>query len=155
MFTDPADSDYDIILLDVKNFHDMGIYHLDLKPENIMLAEIDGAVSSLRVIDFEFCTTDVHTTSTKGTMGYIPPEHFFPSKSPYSSEKRDVYALGCTLLFVIVPTFFWERMNFVNDMVKMKGSASLFDDLPLEGFLGLDRPSQLLYHARSQIEGFT
>ena len=87
------------ILTDMVKIHEKGIYHLDLKPENIMIAEKDGSVS-LRVIDFEACTSDLETNNSYGTMGYFPPEHFL-SKDKYSSEKRDVYALACTLLFVM------------------------------------------------------
>ncbi|XP_047047367.1 disease resistance protein RGA5-like [Lolium rigidum] len=75
------------------------IFHLDLKPGNILLDNNmipkigDYGLSSL------FSTTKTCTTTTPlGTMGYTPPE--FASKQEISS-KYDVFSLGVVIIHMI------------------------------------------------------
>ncbi|KAF6170335.1 hypothetical protein GIB67_043025 [Kingdonia uniflora] len=78
--------------------------HLDVKPENILLAENLEAVLS----DFGFSTltkedeNEVHTKTIRGTTGYIAPEWFLGN---LISDKCDIYSYGKVLLDL----FFGER----------------------------------------------
>ena len=77
--------------------HFKHIVHLDLKPANIILTQ-DGRV---QLIDFEYAmrmpyrTTMTHTTSTRGTLGFVSPDVYNHSKVGYAA---DIWSLGCILI---------------------------------------------------------
>jgi len=76
--------------------HDKGIYHCDLKPENIMIQKLGEDQEQVRLIDFGIAKvrdSQVATsTETKvaGTFQYMAPEQLMGQPSATS----DVYALG-------------------------------------------------------------
>ena len=84
------------ILLGVQALHNAGIYHLDLKLENIV---IDDACNP-KICDFGFATDkDGQLTDIKGTKVYLPPQKL--QKEKYSGIKADIFSLGC-ILFILV-----------------------------------------------------
>ncbi|MEO6418491.1 MAG: protein kinase [Polyangiaceae bacterium] len=74
------------------------IIHRDLKPENVMLTEIDGEPSGLKVMDFGIAKVleAVHATNTQsiGTLQYMSPEQI---DAHTIDARSDLYSLG--LLF--------------------------------------------------------
>ncbi len=76
--------------------HDKGIYHCDLKPENIMLQKLGEDEDQVRLIDFGVAKVRdsqvAASTETKvaGTFHYMAPEQLMGQPSATS----DVYALG-------------------------------------------------------------
>jgi serine/threonine protein kinase len=102
------------ILNGVSHLHSRGIYHLDLKPPNIMVLKTEVGQTLAKIIDFDTAyhkaayskRSEVYTHwdwSRCGTRGYIPPESFGkpkaykPSKSEHL-EKRDAYAIGVSFM---------------------------------------------------------
>ncbi|KAM0857197.1 hypothetical protein ACQ4PT_048628 [Festuca glaucescens] len=76
------------------------IYHLDLKPDNILLDENlvpkigDFGLSKL------FGESKTHQTSTtKGTIGFMPPEYINHAKV---TPKNDVFSLGVIIFYMLV-----------------------------------------------------
>lgn len=77
------------------------IYHLDLKPANVlldknMMAKI-GDLGLSRLV----ASTETHKTemiNVKGTLGYMPPEYL---DGGYISKKFDVFSLGVIILKII------------------------------------------------------
>jgi hypothetical protein len=70
--------------------HARGIYHLDIKPDNILLdSDRDQAV----LTDFGIACRAAETCGARGTLGYMAPE-LFDGKA---SAKADVFALAATL----------------------------------------------------------
>ena len=90
------------ILDALKSIHDHGIYHLDLKPANIMVDK----QGSVKLIDFgaskQFSSTDGLTTSTAYcyTPGYAPSEQI-RQKADQIGPWTDFYALGATLYYLL------------------------------------------------------
>ncbi|MEN9359093.1 MAG: hypothetical protein RL095_628 [Verrucomicrobiota bacterium] len=84
-------------LLEVMAFaHSLGIHHIDLKPENLL---IDDS-GRLKVTDWELASTDSTPALRgliRGTPGYMPPPEYQMSPG-YRPERADMFAIGHILL---------------------------------------------------------
>lgn len=73
--------------------HAVGMYHRDLKPNNIQLTVPEGII---QLIDFgESVFSDEPTKNFHGGEGYSTPE--IESGKPYRPSMMDVWVLGVTL----------------------------------------------------------
>ncbi|XP_063681933.1 serine/threonine-protein kinase NIM1-like [Bolinopsis microptera] len=80
------------ILDAVNHMHRCGVYHRDLKTENILMDKD----KTIRVADFGISTCERGLiTQHCGSPAYCPPEIF--KKIPYLAAPMDVWALGCIL----------------------------------------------------------
>lgn len=87
----------------LRHMHDKSIYHLDVKPENILVRSnlITNEIEHVRLTDFG---TSVGLTDLTfgtydrrvGSLGFMAPEIF--ARAPYSPGPADVWSLGCVLL---------------------------------------------------------
>ena len=88
----------------VQHAHQKGVVHRDLKPGNILIAEIDG-VATPRIIDFGIASQadegagEDNRPEPAGTPGYMSPEQTISGMDVDS--RSDVYALGA-ILFELV-----------------------------------------------------
>jgi hypothetical protein len=116
----------DGILNGVSHLHSRGIYHLDLKPENIVIVDSEQWGKVAKIIDFGTARNkaafrkrnDLYKCEDGwewvGTQGYIPPESWGKEESIFSKreeyqpseskhlEKRDAYAIGVTFMFSLI-----------------------------------------------------
>ena len=81
-------------LLDALEYmHKQQIYHLDLKPENIIITHKGDNV---KIIDFGLSGTDSYISIASGTKKYCAPEQL---DNPDNTDARsDIYSLGLILL---------------------------------------------------------
>ena len=87
------------ILLGIKGCHSAGVFHLDLKIENIVIDENDGKYNP-KICDFGLATDDKGELDRfAGTLSYEPPQ-LIEGKN-YTGEKADIFYLG-SMLFIIV-----------------------------------------------------
>ena len=84
--------------------HGMGVCHRDLKLENLMVDNVDGA-ERIKVTDFGLSKdqnqhSNPHTKV--GTISYMAPEVTEANNSePYDGPAADIWSLGC-ILYVLV-----------------------------------------------------
>ncbi len=75
------------ILQALNYLHSKEIFHLDLKPENIMISNLDGKV---KLIDFSHSSTSTHIKSWGSSTNYSAPELHHQK----CSAKSDIFSLG-------------------------------------------------------------
>lgn len=87
----------------LETVHEKGIWHLDLKPGNVMVDKSGNAV----LIDFgaskQMSTSEGYTTTTTAmcyTQGYAPPEQIDQNMAQIGPW-TDLYALGATLYNIL------------------------------------------------------
>ena len=79
--------------------HKLDLVHRDLKPDNVMISEVDGKVFA-RVVDYgiaKLASSDTGVTQTGAVVGtpeYISPEQADGRKV---DARSDIYSLGCML----------------------------------------------------------
>ncbi|MCH9688686.1 MAG: protein kinase [Deltaproteobacteria bacterium] len=87
--------------------HDAGVVHRDVKPENIILSEIDERPDTVKIVDFgisAMLAAGERRAGIAGTPHYMAPEQILGDEF---DGRLDIYALGCTAyeLLVGVPPF--------------------------------------------------
>ena len=108
--TKPLLKYFNQILDGVCHLHSIGIAHLDLKLENIVL---DTHTHIIKLIDFgeavRFKDDKTMFEGTRGTIQYMPPEAV--AMRPYSAVKTDIWCCGIILYNLFYNIQPWEIAN--------------------------------------------
>ena len=138
------------VLVALKKMHALGIYHMDISPDNIMFRRLpEGGYGEPVILDFgasiEANASDV--TRTRSAMGiregYSPPEQYtIDSDTRIDASRMDEYAICATLYFAITgqaPTSSTARLVGA----KVTPISSLDRDIPEHFEVALSRGMSL------------
>ncbi|KAI9485672.1 MAG: kinase-like domain-containing protein [Benjaminiella poitrasii] len=109
------------ILEAVENMHANGVYHRDLKLENILLkCEDDENEDELtcKVADFGLATRERYSMEFGcGSTSYLAPEHFNQDEKevvPYDAAASDSWSLGILLLALMFGRNPWQEASLAD-----------------------------------------
>ncbi|KAI8089615.1 kinase-like domain-containing protein [Halteromyces radiatus] len=113
------------ILEGIEQMHAQGIYHRDIKLENILLKGLDDDTDGFdcKVADFGLATRDRWSMEFGcGSATYLAPEHFSNDDEydddqdlkPYDSAASDVWSLGILLLALMFGRNPWQEANLAD-----------------------------------------
>nr|WIL02814.1 cyclin-dependent kinase [Cedratvirus borely] len=93
------DSIISTLCLSLHNMHSSGYYHLDLKPENVLVF----GEGEIILADFSISRPKRMKVSKQKftTSNFRAPELFFPSKDLYLTDKMDSWSLGILFLEIL------------------------------------------------------
>jgi serine/threonine protein kinase len=106
----------------ISYMHNIGIAHMDLKLENIL---VDCITKKIKIIDFGearvfhdslHISTIIPDKGIHGTLPYIAPEEF--EETEYNPEKVDVWSCGIILYEIIYNIFPWYKADTSDDRYK-------------------------------------
>lgn len=91
----------------ISYLHSRGIYHLDIKPENILL----DADYNCKLCDFGCCSTERYQAQSiySGTVAFLAPEIVL--NQPCYADKCDIWAFGITLYVMLTRCVPWKGCN--------------------------------------------
>ncbi|KAI8985891.1 kinase-like domain-containing protein, partial [Pilobolus umbonatus] len=107
------------ILNGVEVMHSQGVYHRDLKLENVLLKcedEEDEDNLTCKVADFGLATRDRYSLEFGcGSTSYLAPEHFDEGDGmelvPYDAAASDVWSLGILLIALMFGRNPWQEAS--------------------------------------------
>ena len=124
------------VLLAIEQGHRLGVVHRDLKPDNVLVTRVDGAVCP-KVVDFGIArilegTTYTVTGALLGTCCYMSPEQI---QHPELADARsDIYSLGISLYQLCTGSVPFEGNHFSVMMAHVnqapRSPSELRADLP-------------------------
>ncbi|KAI8361791.1 kinase-like domain-containing protein [Choanephora cucurbitarum] len=107
------------ILDGVESMHATGVYHRDIKLENVLLKcedEEDEDELTCKVADFGLATRERYSMEFGcGSTSYLAPEHFFDEDKqelvPYDAAASDTWSLGILLLALMFGRNPWQEAS--------------------------------------------
>ena len=101
------------LLYGIKYLHDKKIVHLDIKPENIMIKNLENEI--IKLIDFGSGSIITDTPSTYIDVPFTPcygsPERY--KRETYDPFAADIWSLGCILYVMITYSMYDTTFDLV------------------------------------------
>ncbi len=114
------------ILSALECIHSQGVIHFDIKPENILVEDLDGH-PNVKLVDFGVAVRlKAMPQAFGGTLAFIAPEVL--ARNAKLDHRVDLYSLGMVCLFCLTGKLPF-RMNDSEGMVEWHRSGSLSPNL--------------------------
>lgn len=105
---DQAQLMFDHMKAGLQALHGIGIVHMDVKPENLLVNVQDGRLVNLKVADLGMSrATGTVLTTRSGSMSYCAPELIDPAEVTAGFE-MDMWSAGIVLHVMIAQSFPWQ-----------------------------------------------
>ncbi len=104
----------------IAQLHDRGVYHNDLKPGNLLI----NKSGILKISDFGCANL------SWGTRMYLPPEMLIDQYPSHDDPRRDIYALGVTLLELVTGSNPFSGLSNEQIFQKHMSGEIIQGDLP-------------------------
>jgi serine/threonine protein kinase len=88
------------VLSGIAHCHRQGIFHRDMKPDNVLCLGLRSNMPQFKIGDFGHAIKHGSWSGSYGTPQYLAPELLRRIPDPFT-DKCDVYAFGVTLFEVI------------------------------------------------------
>ena len=151
------------LLLAIKELHDMGVSHGDLKPKNIIVMENDPR--NLRIVDFGAAmylgnleNRDCNDYRHDGcTYGFAPPEMFQRTLTGATSvEKFDCWSIGAIMFFYMTKTNLLDKCRLRNGDNVFKQVSKFHKESGgverrIENIHALNKDDEIVYFAIKQL----
>ncbi|TKR93004.1 hypothetical protein L596_007541 [Steinernema carpocapsae] len=114
------------ILTALKYLHSQGIAHCDLKPENVLLSDMNSNFPQSKLCDFgyaRFIGDDHFRKTIVGTPAYLAPEVL--QKKGYN-KSLDMWSVGVVIYVTLSGTFPFSDNDLQNIETMLKNSNALF-----------------------------
>ena len=108
--------------------HKAGLVHRDMKPENIMVADIAGRRDTVKLVDFGIATIlGERSSRNAGTPYYMPPEGLMHGTI---DGRYDIYSVGCVMYEMLTgkPPYVSRDLDKVLEMHLSKPVPELVTD---------------------------
>eukprot|EP00834_Sanchytrium_tribonematis_P008907 NODE_1268_length_1490_cov_0.595974.p1 type:complete len:303 gc:universal NODE_1268_length_1490_cov_0.595974:316-1224(+) len=108
------------LLTAVSFLHSQGIFHRDIKPNNILVDQSTQPPTFI-LTDFGFATTDRISRKLAGTPYFLPQEILNPYLDgqdipAYNCEEMDIFQIGATIGLLYLDFAKIPKSNFYNDL---------------------------------------
>ena len=117
--------------------------HHDLKPANILVCD-DGTLT-VKIVDFGVSeyfkeSESAETLKSVGSPAFFAPEITIPHHELIKGKPCDIWAMGCTLYFMIFGTLPFPSCDILELYIEIKQKQPSYKDIPsnlVEMFKGL------------------
>ena len=135
----------------VKEIHDKGVIHADIKPDNIIynkdnkeLQLIDFSASLFKVEDVELIETDWK----HGTLGYRAPEEEYDN---LIGTPSDIYSLGVTIIEIMVGNIWCGAESFKTCRNEVLKSLRMIEKNDIDNGIGILLRKCVSLHSNNRI----
>jgi serine/threonine protein kinase len=105
----------------VKHCHNSGIFHRDIKTENIL---IDFNTHEVKLLDFDLSAPARYSPfeDNPGTLGYMSPE-MYGNSAKYEGSPAAVYSMGVVLYDIVFRAHEWNFFNSRRPMPRVSNEC--------------------------------
>jgi serine/threonine-protein kinase len=100
--------------------HAKGVIHRDLKPDNVILQQLNGDHSTVKVLDFGLAKVAISSRLTRPGVAYGTPHYMSPEQAGGESfdHRVDVYALGIVMFEMVTGRVPFEDDTYMGVLSK-------------------------------------
>lgn len=137
----------------IEYLHDIGIYHIDLKPSNIIVNINTG---DIKIIDFGSASTNINYEYGR-LATYEYSDHSLNKQTINYNKKQDQYAVGEIILDILGAKFIILNEEYINKYLKEVSEITNTEIINIDRFFDVENNSEksLNYQYKYGIEKYS